>query len=128
MGIQPLTSIGEEEEIFRKTVRDFAEQEVVPRAARMDAAGQYEPDLIPKLFELGVMAIETPEQWGGAGASFFLSILAVEEISRGDASVGVLVDVQNTLVANALLRWGSEPLKERYLTRMASGKVGQGSF
>jgi butyryl-CoA dehydrogenase/short/branched chain acyl-CoA dehydrogenase len=123
MGVQPLTVIEEEEEIFRKTVRDFADQEVAPRAARMDAAGQYEPDLIPKLFDLGVMAIETPEQWGGAGASFFLSILAVEEVSRADASVGVLVDVQNTLVANAILRWGSDALKARYLTRMASGKI-----
>ncbi len=119
----PLTVLVEEEEIFRKTVRDFTDQEVTPRAARMDQAGCYEPDLIPKLFELGIMAIETPERWGGAGGTFFLSILAVEEVSRGDASVGVLVDVQNTLVANALLRWGTDVQKERFLSRMSSGTV-----
>ncbi len=123
MSVRPLTSLLEEEEIFRKTVRDFAAQEIAPRAARMDEAGQYDPDIIPKLFELGIMAIETPEEWGGAGGSFFLSILAVEEISRADASVGVLVDVQNTLVANALLRWGSEAQKEKYLGRLAAGTV-----
>ncbi|MEE8557545.1 MAG: acyl-CoA dehydrogenase, partial [Myxococcota bacterium] len=123
MSVRPLTSLLEEEEIFRKTVQDFAAQEIAPRAARMDEAGQYDPDIIPKLFELGIMAIETPEEWGGAGGSFFLSILAVEEISRADASVGVLVDVQNTLVANALLRWGSEAQKEKYLGRLAAGTV-----
>jgi alkylation response protein AidB-like acyl-CoA dehydrogenase len=90
----------------------------------MDRAGQYEPDIVPKLFDLGVMAIETPEEWGGAGGSFFLSILAVEELSRVDASVAVLVDVQNTLVANAILRWGAKDLKEKYLGQMASGTVG----
>ncbi len=119
----PLTVLAEEEEIFRKTVRDFTDQEVVPRAARMDQAGCYEPDLIPKLFELGLMAIETPERWGGADGTFFLSILAVEEVSRGDASVGVLIDVQNTLVANALLRWGTDAQKEKFLSRMSSGTV-----
>ncbi len=123
MSIGPLTVLSEEEEIFRKTVRDFTDQEVVPRAARMDQAGCYEPDLIPKLFELGLMAIETPERWGGADGTFFLSILAVEEVSRGDASVGVLVDVQNTLVANALLRWGTDAQKEKWLSRMSSGTV-----
>lgn len=89
----------------------------------MDEQAGYDPALIPKLFELGLMAIETPEHWGGAGGSFFLAILAVEEISRADASVGVLVDVQNTLVANAILRWGHDELRERVLTRMASGTV-----
>jgi alkylation response protein AidB-like acyl-CoA dehydrogenase len=118
-----LTLLGEEEEIFQQTVRDFTDQEVTPRAADMDRAGTYDADLIPKLFELGVMAIETPERWGGADGTFFLSILAVEEVSRGDASVGVLVDVQNTLVANALLRWGEEAQKEKYLSRMAGGTI-----
>jgi alkylation response protein AidB-like acyl-CoA dehydrogenase len=89
----------------------------------MDRNGKYDDDLIPKLFDLGVMAIETPDKWGGAGGSFFMSVLAVEELSRVDASVGVLVDVQNTLVANAILRWGSESLKERMLTKMASDTV-----
>lgn len=89
----------------------------------MDRDSSYDPALIPKLFELGLMSIETPEHWGGSGGSFFLAILAVEEISRGDASVGVLVDVQNTLVANAVLRWGHDELRERVLSRMAAGTI-----
>jgi alkylation response protein AidB-like acyl-CoA dehydrogenase len=104
-------------------VRVFAERELAPRAARMDAQGHYDPDLIPKLYDLGVMAIETPEELGGAGGSFFMSVLAVEEVSRADAAVGVLVDVQNTLVANALLRWASKELRERVLAKMAAGSV-----
>jgi alkylation response protein AidB-like acyl-CoA dehydrogenase len=124
MSTGPLTVLAEEEEIFRATIREFAEQEIGPRVESMDRAGQYEPDIVPKLFDLGVMAIETPEEWGGAGGSFFLSILAVEELSRVDASVAVLVDVQNTLVANAILRWGAKDLKEKYLGQMASGTVG----
>ncbi len=124
MSTAPLTVLGEEEEIFRTTVREFAEQEIAPCVERMDRAGQYDPDIVPKLFDLGVMAIETPEEWGGAGGSFFLSILAVEELSRVDASVAVLVDVQNTLVANAIFRWGAKDLKEKYLGQMSSGTVG----
>ncbi len=119
----PLTVLTEDEEIFCKTVREFSAQEIAPRVAEMERNGRYDPELIPKLFDLGVMAIETPERWGGAGGTFFLSVLAVEEISRVDASVGVLVDVQNTLVANAVLRWGSESLKERVLSKMASETV-----
>ncbi len=119
----PLTILSEEEEIFKKTIREFADAELAPRAAEMDRNSQYDADLIPKLFELGVMAIETPDEFGGAGGTFFLSALAVEEISRADASVGVLVDVQNTLVANAVLRWGSDELKARVLGKMASGTV-----
>jgi len=120
----PLTVLSEEEQIFRDTIREFAAQELAPRAAKMDQQGHYDADIVPKLFELGVMSIETPEDLGGAGGSFFLAALAVEEISRADAAVGVLVDVQNTLVANALLRWASDELKRRILTRMASGTVG----
>ena len=119
----PLTVLTEDEEIFCKTVREFSAQEIAPRVAEMERNERYDPELIPKLFDLGVMAIETPERWGGAGGTFFLSVLAVEEISRVDASVGVLVDVQNTLVANAVLRWGSESLKERVLSKMASETV-----
>jgi len=119
-----LTVLSEEEQIFRDTVREFAARELAPRAARMDQQGHYDEDIVPKLFELGVMSIETPEAWGGAGGSFFLAALAVEEISRADAAVGVLVDVQNTLVANALLRWAGDELKQRILTRMAGGTVG----
>ncbi len=109
----PLTVLSEEEEIFRRTVSEFSEQELVPRAAKMDQQGHYDPELIPLLFDLGVMSIETPEELGGSGGSFFLSVLAVEEIARGDAAVAVLVDVQNTLVANALLNFASQELRER---------------
>jgi alkylation response protein AidB-like acyl-CoA dehydrogenase len=121
--VRPLSVLSEEEEQFEKAIGDFAAREIVPRSAEMDREGRLDPDLIPPLFELGVMAIETPERWGGAGGSFFLSILAVERISHGDASVGVLVDVQNTLVANALLRFGSEAQQEKYLTRMSRDTV-----
>ncbi len=118
-----LTVLSEEEEIFRATVRDFAEAELAPRAAKMDQQGYYDPEIIPMLFELGIMAIETPEELGGAGGTFFLSVLAVEELSRVDAAVAVLVDVQNTLVANAILRWGSDELKTRVLGEMADGTL-----
>jgi alkylation response protein AidB-like acyl-CoA dehydrogenase len=121
--MKPLTLLGEDEELFRRTVRDFAERELAPRAARMDAQGHFDADLIPRLYDLGVMAIETPEELGGAGGSFFMAVLAVEEISRIDASVGVLVDVQNTLVGNAMLRWAKDPLRARVLERMASGTI-----
>jgi alkylation response protein AidB-like acyl-CoA dehydrogenase len=119
----PLGVLSEEEELFRRTVRDWTKAEVIPRAAKMDREGRLDPELLPKLFDLGVMAIETPERFGGAGSSFFMSVLAVEEVSYGDASVGVVVDVQNTLVANALLRWGTEAQHARLLPRMASGTL-----
>jgi len=120
---QALTDLSEDEELFRRTVREFSDAEIVPRAAKMDRDGALDPELIPKLFDLGVMAIETPERFGGSGSSFFMSILAIEEISRGDASVGVLVDVQNTITSNAILRWGDDAQREKYLPRMASGIV-----
>jgi alkylation response protein AidB-like acyl-CoA dehydrogenase len=119
----PLTVLSEEEQIFQQTVRDFARRELAPRVAKMDQQGHYDPEILPMLFDLGVMAIETPEEWGGAGGSFFLSVLAVEEISRVDAAVGVLVDVQNTLVANAVLRFASRELQARVLRKMANGTV-----
>ena len=119
----PLTELSEEEQIFRETVRDFAARELTPRAAKMDQQGHYDPELVQMLFDLGLMAIETPEEWGGAGGSFFLSVLAVEEVSRADAAVGVLVDVQNTLVANALLRFANPELKQRVLEKLAAGTV-----
>jgi alkylation response protein AidB-like acyl-CoA dehydrogenase len=121
---QPLTVLTEEEKMFRDTVRQFAEDSVAPRVAAMDAAGAMDADLIPQLFELGLMAIEIPEQWGGAGATFFTAVLVVEELSRVDPSVGVLVDVQNTLVNNCILRYASESLKARYLPRLATEVVG----
>ena len=121
---QPLTVLTEEESMFRDTVRQFAEEAIAPRVHAMDAAAQMDPDLIPQLFELGLMGIEIPEMWGGAGSSFFNSVLVVEELSRVDPSVGVLVDVQNTLVNNCLLRWGTDELKAAYLPRLASSAVG----
>lgn len=119
-----LTVLAEDEEMFRASVREFAEGELRPRVEAMDEAGKLDPALIRQCFELGLMGIETSEEYGGAGASFFTAILAVEELSRVDASVGVFVDVQNTLVNNALLRWGNAEQKKKYLAQLASERVG----
>src|SRR6266581_4510255 len=121
---RPLTTLSEDERMFRASVREFAEGELRPLVSEMEAHGKLDPELIKHCFDLGLMGIETPEDYGGAGASFFTAILAVEELSRVDASVGVLVDVQNTLVNNALIRWGNEEQKGRYLPRLASQNVG----
>ncbi len=121
---QPLTLLTEEEQMFRDTVRQFAADSIVARVAAMDAAAHIDDDLIPQLFELGLMGIEIPDKWGGAAASFFTSVLVVEELSRVDPSVAVLVDVQNTLVNNCLLRYGSEDLKARYMPQLAADTVG----
>jgi alkylation response protein AidB-like acyl-CoA dehydrogenase len=123
-GGAPLTLLSEEELMFRDAVRQFARDEVAPRVHRMDAEQKMDPELIPQFFQLGLMGIEVPEQWGGTDSSFFTAVLVVEELSRVDASVGVLVDVQNTLVNNAFLRWGSEELRERYLPQLTADKVG----
>ncbi|HEX8140724.1 MAG TPA: acyl-CoA dehydrogenase [Pyrinomonadaceae bacterium] len=121
---RPLTLLSEDEEMFRASVREFAEGELRPRVEEMDERGQLDPALTKQCFDLGLMGIETPEEYGGAGGSFFTAILAVEELSRVDPSVGVFVDVQNTLVNNALLRWGTDEQKRRYLTQLASTRVG----
>ncbi|CAN5271547.1 acyl-CoA dehydrogenase AcdA [soil metagenome] len=120
----PLTVLSEDEQLFRDAVRDFAESEVAPRVQEMDEKQEMDAALIPQLFELGLMAVEVPEQFGGVDLSFFTAVLVVEELSRVDASVGVLVDVQNTLVNNAFLRWGSAELKAKYLPQLAADKVG----
>src|SRR3990172_6915352 len=120
----PLTTLSEEEQMFRSSVHEFAEGELRPRVEKMDEHAKLDPDLISKCFDLGLMGIETPSELGGAGASFFTAILAVEELSRVDASVGVLVDVQNTLVNNALIKWGSPEQKKNYLPRLATESVG----
>jgi alkylation response protein AidB-like acyl-CoA dehydrogenase len=122
--VRPLTILSEDEQMFRESVREFAEGELRPRVETMDEQGKLDPALIKQCFELGLMGIETPEEYGGAGGSFFNAITAVEELSRVDASVGVLVDVQNTLVNNALIRWGSPEQKKKYLTRLAGETVG----
>lgn len=120
----PLTLISEDEQMFRDQVRQFAEERVRPHVSKMDTEAKMPRDLIDACFDLGLMGIEIPEQYGGAGATFFMSIVAVEELARVDASVAVLVDVQNTLVNNALLRWGSEDQKHRYFPKLASSWVG----
>jgi len=120
----PLTSLSEDEILFRENVRQFAEEKVRPLAKEMDEKGVFDKSLIEQFFHLGLMGIEVPEQYGGAEGKFFEAILAVEELSRADASAGVLVDVQNTLVNNALLRWASPEQKKKYLPRMASDTVG----
>ncbi len=121
---RPLTTLSEDEQMFRASVREFAEGELRKRVEEMDEQGHLDPALTKQCFDLGLMGIETPEEFGGAGGSFFQAILAVEELSRVDASVGVLVDVQNTLVNNALIRWGNQEQKKKYLTQLAAEKVG----
>jgi len=119
-----LTSLAEDEILLRDSVTEFAEAQVRPLAREMDEHAKFPKELLAKLFALGVMGIEVPEQYGGGGASFFHSVLAVEALSAVDPSVGVLVDVQNTLVVNAIMRWGSDDIKQRYLTRLAADTVG----
>ena len=119
-----LTQLSEEEELFRQSVREFAMGEVRPRVEQMEHAGKLDKDLIRQCFELGLMAIETPEEYGGAGSTFFNAILAIEELGRVDASVSVFVDVQNTLVTNAIIRWANDDLKKKYLPQLAESKVG----
>ena len=120
----PPSTLSDDERLLRASVREFAETEIAPLVRRMDEQAEIPRALIDKLFELGVMAIEVPAAWGGAGGYFFLSVIVVEELSKVDPSVALLVDVQNTLVVNAVLRWGDEDLKARFLPRLAGGAVG----
>ena len=120
----PLTSLTDDEILFRDNVRQFADEKIRPLAKEMDEKGVFDRELIGQFFHLGLMGIEIPEQFGGAGGKFFEAILAVEELSRADASAGVIVDVQNTLVNNALLRWATAEQKKRYLPRMAADTAG----
>src|SRR3989475_524238 len=120
----PLTKLTEEEELFRDTVRDFAEREVRPRVAAMERASAVDPALLAKCFELGFMGIDIPESHGGAGGNLLMTVLAVEELSAVDASVAIFVDVQNTLVNTLLRKWASDDLQRRYLPQLASNLVG----
>jgi len=120
----PLTKLSEEEELFRDTVRDFAERDVKPRVGAMERSCAMDPALLKRCFEIGLMGIETPEEHGGAGGSLLMTVLAVEELSAVDASVAIFVDVQNTLVNNLVLKWGSADLKRRYLSRLATDLLG----
>ena len=119
-----LTSLSEQEQMFQEAVRDFATAEIAPLAMEMDQAQQMNPGLITQLFELGLMGIEIPEALGGTGADFFTSVLVVEELSKVDPSIGVLVDVQNTLVINAFTRWATDAQCAKYLPMLASDTVG----
>jgi alkylation response protein AidB-like acyl-CoA dehydrogenase len=120
----PLTRLSEEEELFRDTVRDFAEREVRPRVTAMERASAVDPALLAQCFALGLMGIEIPEPHGGAGGSLLMTVLAVEELSAVDASVAIFVDVQNTLVNNLLLKWASDDVQRRYLPRLARDLLG----
>jgi len=123
-GPTALTQLSEDERMFRDTVRQFAVEQIGPLVRTMDESQQMDPVLIKKLFDLGLMGIEIPEGYGGSAGTFFEAILAVEEISSVDPSVGVLVDVQNTLCINALVRWATEDQKAKYLTRLAVNTIG----
>ena len=118
-----LSTLTEEEQMLQEMVRKFAKKEIAPRVREMDEKQKVDHGLVSQLFDLGLMGIEIPVDYGGVGASFFGAILAVEEISAVDPAVGVLVDVQNTLTINALLRWGNETQKERYLPRIAANTI-----
>jgi short-chain 2-methylacyl-CoA dehydrogenase len=120
----PLTVLSEEEILFRDAVREFAETEVRPHVRAMDEAAQFRTDLIPRFFELGLMGIEIPEQFGGSGGSIFMAVLAIEELARVDASAAIYVDVHNTLVNNALLRWGTPEQQSRYFPRLTTDLLG----
>jgi alkylation response protein AidB-like acyl-CoA dehydrogenase len=120
----PLTVLSEEEQMFQQSVREFAVERIRPLVHDMDRDAKMNPDLIREFFDLGVMGIEVPDQWGGAGSTFFTAVLVVEELSHVDASCGVLVDVQNTLVNNILLRWGNEDQRSKYLAMLSRDTVG----
>jgi alkylation response protein AidB-like acyl-CoA dehydrogenase len=119
-----LTTLSDEESMFRDAVREFAGTEVRPHVQAMDEAAQFRPELIQRIFELGLMGIEVPEEYGGAGGSIFLAVLAIEELARVDASAAIYVDVHNTLVNNALLRWGSDEQQRRYFPRLTTDLLG----
>src|SRR5437773_5809178 len=120
----PLTQLSEEEKLFQSTVRRFAREQIGPHVREMDEAGVFRKDILRQFFDLGLMGIEIPEEHGGQGGSFFQCILAVEELSAVDPSAGVIVDVQNTIVNNAILRWATADQKQRYLPRLAGDTVG----
>jgi alkylation response protein AidB-like acyl-CoA dehydrogenase len=124
MSARPLTELTDEERMFYESVYSFAKSRVAPKVDEMDRAGTMDKNIVAQLFELGVMGIEVPAEYGGAGSSFFTAILAVEALARVDPSVSVLVDVQNTLVENAILRWANDEQKQRYLPKLASEWVG----
>lgn len=125
MDVRPaLTSFSEDENAFRDAVREFAEAEVRPKVTSMDEHAKIDPALVSKLFEMGLMGIESPEKYGGAGATFTMACIAIEELGKIDGSVSLLCDVQNTLVTNAFIKWGNDAQKEKYLSKMSKDWVG----
>ncbi|HTP87203.1 MAG TPA: acyl-CoA dehydrogenase [Bryobacteraceae bacterium] len=124
MSSVPLTSLNEEESMFRDVVRRFARERIGPHVRAMDEAGVFRHDLLREMFELGLMGVEIPEEFGGQGGSFFLAVLAIEAIAETDPSAAVIVDVQNTIVNNVLLRWGTAEQKAKHLPRLATDTVG----
>jgi butyryl-CoA dehydrogenase/short/branched chain acyl-CoA dehydrogenase len=121
---RPLTALSEEERMFQATVRKFAREQIAPHVREMDEAGLFRKDLLRRFFELGLMSIEVPEEYGGQGGTFFQAVLAVEELAAVDPSAAVIVDVQNTLVLNAVMRWGNDEQKRRYLPKLALDTIG----
>lgn len=119
-----LTMLTEEERLFQEAVRRFARERIAPHVRAMDEAGRFQDDLLREMFALGLMAIDVPEEFGGQGGSFFQSILAIEEIAKVDPAASVIVDVQNTLVNNAIDRWANDEQKKRYLPQLATGTTG----
>ncbi|MGA2186184.1 MAG: acyl-CoA dehydrogenase [Bryobacteraceae bacterium] len=124
MSTPPLTTLSDEERMFRDVVRRFARERIGPHVREMDEAGIFRKDLLREMFELGLMGVEIPEEFGGQGGSFFLAVLAIEAIAEVDPSAAVIVDVQNTIVNNVLLRWGTAEQKAKYLPRLAADTVG----
>jgi alkylation response protein AidB-like acyl-CoA dehydrogenase len=122
--VRPLTALSEDETLFRDTVRRFARQEIAPKVREMDESAVFSRDLLKQFFELGLMGIEIPEEYGGQGGDLFQAILAIEELAAVDPSAAVIVDVQNTLVNNAILRWATEDQKRQWLPRLAQDTVG----
>lgn len=122
--MEPLTHLSEEDTVFRAAVREFSSAEIAPHVRSMDAEAHFRDDILAKMFQLGLMGIEIPEELGGQGGSFFQSVVAVEEIAAVDPAASVIVDVQNTLVVNALMRWGTDEQKRKYLPRLARDTVG----
>ncbi|RMF58938.1 MAG: acyl-CoA dehydrogenase [Calditrichaeota bacterium] len=122
--IQPLTRLTEEEQMFKDSVSEFAREAIAPHVMEMDKKAEFRPDLLKQFFELGLMGIEIPEEYGGTGGSFFMSILAIEALAEVDASAAIYVDVQNTLVNNCILRWANEEQKKKYLPQLATEKIG----
>ena len=122
--VSPLTQLTDDEQMLKEAAADFAKSSIGPLVHEMDEKAKLDPSLIKEFFEMGLMGIEVPEQYGGAGGTFMMSIVAIEQISKVDASAGVFMDVQNTLVNNAFINFGSEELKVHYLPQLASEKVG----